>query len=192
MILESGRRRSRTSLSYDRRRMRRLSGALLLVVVGCSAAAVETTTSVSTTTTAVVSATTTTTEPPVECPPAPYELDFLPVEVGHTTLDPDEIEPDVWTSVGGTQTTFWGREDGTVGIALVRGTLPPVDWPNEKGDAEVDGTPVVVGPHPDGTWVAGWFEQPEGRCDLYAMVFYPPVSPAEVEQVLEGMVRVAG
>ena len=190
MTLESGRRRSRTSLSYDRRRMRRLSGALLLVVVGCSAAAVETTTSVSTTTTVVRS--TTSTEPPVECPPAPYELDFLPVEVGHTTLDPDEIEPDVWTSVGGTQTTFWGREDGTVGIALVRGTLPPVDWPNEKGDAEVDGTPVVVGPHPDGTWVAGWFEQPEGRCDLYAMVFYPPVSPAEVEQVLEGMIRVAG
>lgn len=162
----------------------------MLVVVGCSAAAVETTTSVSTTTTTVVKSTTT--EPPVECPPAPYELDFLPIEVGNTTLDPDEIEPDVWTSVGGTRTIFWGRDDGTMAIALVRGTLPPVDWPNEKGDADVDGTPVVVGPHPDGTWVAGWFEQPEGRCDLYTMVFYPPVSPAEVDQILEGMNRVAG
>ena len=96
-----------------------------------------------TTTTSAPSATTTT-EPPVECPPAPYEFEFLPVEVGNTTLDPDEIEPDVWTSVGGTQTIFWGHDDGTVAIALVRGTLPPVDWPNEKGNAEVGGTPVAV------------------------------------------------
>jgi hypothetical protein len=128
----------------------------------------------------------------VQCPAAPYELEVLPAGVGQGLLDPDEIEPDVWTSVGGTNTTFWGRPDGTVAIALIRGTLPAVDWPAEKGEVSVDGTRAAVGPHPDGTWVMGWFEEPRARCDLYTMVFYPPVAPPEVESTIEGMSRVAG
>ena len=92
----------------------------------------------------------------------------------------------------GTSTTFWGRTDGTVAIALIRGTLPAVDWPGDKGEVTIDGTPAVVGPHPDGTWVAGWFEEPGERCDLYSMVFYAPWAPPEVEKVLEGMNRVGG
>lgn len=171
--------------------MRRLSGALLLVVAGCTAATVGTTTTVTSAPTTTTVPVTTTATPP-ECPPAPYEVTFLPVGVGEASLDPDEIEFDVWTSVGGTQTTFWGRRDGTVAIALIRGTLPAVDWPGEKGQVEIDGTPAAVGPHPDGTWVAGWYEQPGERCDLYTMVFYAPWSPADVEQVLAGMNRVGG
>jgi len=128
----------------------------------------------------------------VNCPPPPYELAVFPFGVGQGILDPDEIEPDVWTSVGGTNTTFWGRSDGTAAIALIRGTLPAVDWPGDKGEVTIDGTRAAVGPHPDGTWVVGWFEQPAERCDLYTMVFYPPVAPAEVESTLAGMVRVAG
>ncbi len=144
------------------------------------------------TTSSTVVTTTSEVPPPVECPPAPYELDYLPAGVGQDTLDPAEIEPDVWTSVGGTSTTFWGDEQGQVAIALIRGTLPAVDWPGEKGEIDIDGTPGVVGPHEDGTWVAGWFEQPGERCDLYSMVFYPPVAPADVEQTLDGMNRVGG
>ena len=56
----------------------------------------------------------------------------------------------------------------------------------------IDGTDGVVGPHDDGTWVAGWFEAPGERCDLYTMVFYPPVAPEDVEQVILGMNRVGG
>ncbi len=164
---------------------------MLVIVVGCTATAVETTTtSPSTTTTSTTVAPTTTLPDP--CPPAPYEIGFLPINVNDAGMDPTGLEPDVWTSVGGTQTTFFGRTDGTVAIALIRGTLPPIDWPAEKGETEVDGTRTAVGPHPDGTWVAAWFEQPGARCDLYTMVFYPPWSPPEVEQVLLSMDRVGG
>ena len=136
--------------------------------------------------------TTTEGSPPVECPAAPYELEHVPYGVGEPTLDHETIEPDVWTSVGGTNTTFWVRTDGTVAIALVRGTLPAVDWPAEKGEVDIDGSAGVAGPHPDGTWVVGWFEQPGERCDLYSMIFYPPVAPADVEETLVGMNRVGG
>ncbi len=162
----------------------------MLLVLACAGPVTEATTTTATTTT-IVSATTST-EPPVECPPPPYELDFLPVGVGDAVLDPAAIEPDVWTSVPGTSATLWGRNDETVAIALIRGTLPAVGWPAERGEVFIDGTRGVVGPHPDGTWVAGWFEAPGERCDLYTMVFYPPASPTEVEQVLDGMNRVGG
>ena len=179
--------------SYHRGRMRTLLVSFLLIGAACTSNAAEapSTTSVSTTST-TLPATTTPPKPPVECPAAPYELAYLPTGVGLATLNPDELEPDVWTSVGSTQTTFWGRFDGTVAIALIRGTLPVVDWPGEKGDVDIDGTRAAVGPHPDGTWVAGWFEKPGERCDLYSMVFYPPFAPVDVEAILEGMNRVAG
>ncbi len=171
--------------------MRRV--ALLVVVLAlaaCSSGSVTTTTAPVVTTTTVGE--TTTTETPIDCPAPPYDLGFRPTGVGTGLLDPDLIDMDVWTSVGGSQTAFYGRQDGTVAIALVRGTLPPVDWPAEKGEVFIDGTRGVVGPHPDGTWVAGWYEEPGERCDLYTMVFYPPVAPSDVEAVLAGMNRVGG
>jgi hypothetical protein len=175
--------------------MKRFAVCLLLTAAACTPAnfeATSTTATSTTTTTLPTTLPTTTTSPPVECPAPPYDLTFLPTGVGLTPMDLDELEPDVWTSVGGTQTTFIGRTNGTVAIALIRGTLPAVDWPAEKGEVEIDGTRAAVGPHPDGTWVAGWFEEPRERCDRYSMVFYPPWAPAEVEMVLEGMNRVGG
>lgn len=173
--------------------MWKLAGVMLLVAVGCSAVSVGTTTTSSTTTSAPMASTSTTRPAAVdECPAAPYEIGFFPVNVNQAGFDPSDLEPDGWTSVGGSQTTFFGRIDGTVAIALIRGTLPAVDWPGEKGEVEIDGTRAAVGPHPDGTWVAGWFEQPGERCDLYTMVFYPPWSPQDVEQVLLSMNRVGG
>lgn len=172
--------------------MKRLAFVLLLsAMAACSSGTAESsTTTLSVTTTTTLE--TTTTEVPVDCPAAPYELEYLPTGAGTGLLDPDEIEMDVWTSVGGTQTDFFGREDGTVAIALVRGTLPPVDWPTEKGEVTIDGTRGVVGPHPDGSWVAGWYEAPGERCDQYTMVFYPPIASPDVEAVLAGMNRVGG
>jgi hypothetical protein len=162
-----------------------------LVLIGCGGGEVAvTTTSVPSTTTTVPSVDTT--DPPRPCPAAPYQIGFLPITVNEAGFDPSGLEPDVWTSVGGTHTTFLGRTDGTVAIALIRGTLPAVDWPGEKGETTVDGTRAAVGPHPDGTWVAGWYEEPRERCDLYTMVFYPPWAPSEVEQVILSITRVAG
>lgn len=170
--------------------MKRIWPALLLLAAcsGPGAAASTTTIPATTTTTLVV----TTTEPPPECPEAPYELGTLPSGVGEGELVTDTLEPDVWTSVPGSNTTFVPRDDDSVAIALIRGTLPAVDWPGEKGEVSIDGTRAAVGPHPDGTWVAGWFEEPGERCDLYTMVFYPPWSPSDVEAVLAGMNRVGG
>ncbi|MFQ5522696.1 MAG: hypothetical protein ACE5F5_03860 [Acidimicrobiia bacterium] len=171
--------------------MRRMAGSLLLVVAACTATTLGTTTTVPPTSSTTPSSPTTTEKPP-QCPPAPYELEFLPAGVGTGSLDTEVIEPDVWTSVGGTHSTLIGRTDGNVAIALIRGTLPAVDWPGPKGEVSIDGTRAAVGPHPDGTWVAGWFEAPGERCDLYTMVFYPPWNPKDVEAVLAGMNRVGG
>ncbi len=170
--------------------MKRSLLTLLLLVSACSSAGSDTTT------TSLAAATTSgesvsTTAPPVECPSPPYQVSFLPAGVGAAVLDPAEIEPDVWTSVPGSSATLWGQGE-EVAIALVRGSLPAVDWPGDKGVVSIDGTDGVVGPHDDGTWVAGWFEAPGERCDLYTMVFYPPVAPEDVEQVILGMNRVGG
>ena len=165
-----------------------------LLLAACSTGAVEETTTTSSlppSTTSTAAASTTTT-PPLECPAAPYDLEFLPQGVGEGELETETMEPDVWTSVAGSRTTFVPRNDGNVAIALIRGTLPAVDWPGEKGEISIDGTRAAVGPHPDGTWVAAWFEEPGERCDQYTMVFYPPWAPAEVEEVLLGMNRVGG
>jgi hypothetical protein len=162
---------------------------IALSLLGCAAEAETTTTPPATTTTTGVPITTTTLPRP--CPPAPYEIGYLPVDFD-AGFDPGVVEPDVWTSVGGTHTTFYGRSDGSVAVALVRGTLPAVDWPGEKGETTVDGARAAVGPHPDGTWVAGWYLEPRERCDLYTMVFYPPWAPSEVEQVILSMTRVPG
>jgi hypothetical protein len=161
------------------------------VLVGCVSTEPPTTTTVVETTT--TEGTTTTTAPEVRiCPAPPYEIGFLPLGVGHEDFDPSAIEPDVWTSVGGTNTQLLGRADGSESIALIRGALPAVDWPGEKGIVEIDGVDAAVGAHPDGTWVAGWYLEPAERCDLYTMVFYPPWNPRDVEQVLLSMVRVPG
>lgn len=171
--------------------MSRLWLGVMLIAACSGTGAVATTTTVSAST-SITEAPTSTTEPPPQCPEAPYEMTELPPGVGEGGLETDTLEPDVWTSVPGSNTTFVPRTDDTVAIALIRGTLPPVDWPAEKGEASIDGTRAAVGPHTDGTWVAGWFEEPGERCDLYTMVFYPPWSPSDVETVLAGMNRVGG
>jgi hypothetical protein len=162
-----------------------------LLIAGCAGAATETTTTLAPTSTTTTQAASTTTVPR-PCPEAPYEIGYLPININDAGIDPNGVEPDVWTSVGGTQTTFYGREDGTVAIAVIRGALPAVDWPGDKGETTVDGVRAAVGPHPDGTWVMGWYLEPQERCDLYTMVFYPPWAPSEVERVILSMTRVPG
>jgi hypothetical protein len=101
-------------------------------------------------------------------------------------------EPDEFTSIGGTHTRLWVNGDEDVAIALVRGALPPDQFPAERGEVDVAGSRGVAGPYPDGRWVIAWFNEPGDRCDQYTLVFYPPVSPGEVEATLAAMTRTPG
>jgi len=173
--------------------MRPLLAVMALSLMSCATAAEPSDSTLPTTTITTTEATTTTTSPQLTtCPAAPYDLTSLPDGVGQGRLDTETLDPDVWTSVPGSHTSFYPRDDGSAAIALIRGTLPAVDWPGDRGEVSIDGTRAAVGPHPDGTWVAGWFEAPGERCDLYTMVFYPPWDPSDVQEVLLGMNRVGG
>lgn len=126
----------------------------------------------------------------VDCPPAPYRVSVLPSRVSSDEVPPGAIELDPFTAIGGTRSVFWTDSEGKLAVALIRGTLPPEDFPGEKGEVEVAGTPGVAGPFDDGKWVVAWFEGEGQRCDLYTMVFYPPVEPSEVEATIASIERV--
>lgn len=133
-----------------------------------------------------------TTSPPAPCPLPPYELSTLPPTVVVAGEDATEAPPDDFTSIGGTNTSLWVNTNGEPAIALIRGTLPPNQFPAERGEVDVAGTRGVAGPYPDGRWVVAWFNEPADRCDQYTMVFYPPVGAADVEATIGGMERVPG
>ncbi len=77
-------------------------------------------------------------------------------------------------------------------MALVRGSLPPEEWPGERGEVSIDGARGVAGQFEDGTWVVAWFEEPGDRCDRYMLVVYQPVEAAEVEATVASLDRTAG
>lgn len=159
----------------------------LLALAACGVTAATTSTVVVTSTTAAL--TTTTLEPLVECPPIPYRVPNLPARVSGEAADLEAIELDEFTAIGGTRSVFWVDSSGSLTVALIRGTLPLKDWPGDRGEVEVAGVRAVVGPFDDGKWVAAWFEGEGERCDLYTMVFYPPIEASEVEAALASIVR---
>ena len=175
--------------------MRRLVPLLVfLTCAACAGSAAEsstTTAAVATTTPTTAAPTTVTTAPPAPCPPAPYDVGVVPPTVVPAE-DATAAPPDEFTSLGGTHTRLWVNSDGDAAIALIRGTLPPNQFPAERGEVEVAGSRGVAGPYPDGRWVVTWFNEPGERCDEYTMVFYPPVSPDEVESTVASMQRIPG
>ena len=163
-------------------------GLALLIVCACSSGTQPTTTSIPVTTGSTP--TTTTLEPLIECPQIPYRVPGLPARVAGENADLADIDEDEFTSLGGTRSVFWVDEDGDLTVALIRGALPPRDWPGDKGEIEIAGRRAVVGPFEDGLWVASWFEgDGQDRCDLYTMVFYPPIASDEVESALSSITR---
>jgi hypothetical protein len=167
--------------------VRRLALVYVLVLAACDATAATTTTAAITSTTATP--TTTTLEPLVECPLIPYRVPDLPQRVTGQAADLEAIEMDEFTAIGGTRSVFWVDADGSLTVALIRGALPPREWPGERGEVDVAGVRAVVGPFEDGKWVAAWFEGEGERCDLYTMVFYPPIEPEEVEIALASITK---
>ena len=104
-------------------------------------------------------------------------------------MAPRSVPLDEFTSVPGTSSVIWVDTDGNVAVELVRGTLPPREYPGAKGEVEVAGARGVAGQFEDGTWVVAWFTEPGERCDLYTMVFYQPVEPDEVKATLASIRR---
>ncbi|HSJ28018.1 MAG TPA: hypothetical protein VLB67_07380 [Acidimicrobiia bacterium] len=171
--------------------MRRLL-PLVVLLTACTAggdATTTTTTTIPVTTT--VAETTTTTVPP-ECAPPPYAVDVLPAKVTGNVVPPADVERNEYLEVPGSSSRFWLDEDGHLAVALIRGTLPLAMWPGESSIIEIDGVQARVGPFDDGSWVVGWAEPGEQRCDLFTMVFFPPVDPSEVQATLLSMDRTAG
>lgn len=166
----------------------KLLGVALLFIGACSASTESTTTLASVTTAPPETATTV--EALVECPQIPYQVPELPARVAGESADLAAIEEDEFTALGGTRSVFWVDEDGALTVALIRGALPPREWPGEKGEIDIAGQRAVVGPFEEGVWVAGWFDgDGQERCDLYTMVFYPPIEPDEVETALASIIR---
>lgn len=148
----------------------------------------------SSTTTPVPLASTTTDLAPglTDCPAPRYEAGALPERVSTTSVAVEDVDQDSFTSLPGTRSQIWLADDGGLAVAIIRGSLPPEEWPGAKGEVIIDGVRAIAGQYADGTWVVGWFEEPGDRCDLYTMVFYQPVSSAEVSETLASMNRVAG
>ena len=162
-------------------------GLLVMVLLAaCGGSADPTVTTAPVSTTETTSATTTL---PPDCPLVPYSVSRLPQRVTDEPAPADAVELDEFTSIGGTTSILWVDAAGEVAVALIRGTLPPEVWPGERGEVDVAGFRAVVGPFADGRWVAAWFEGEGERCDLYTMVFYPPVDSSEVELSLASIVR---
>lgn len=175
---------------------RGLGGLVVVALIGACTASGTTTTSaapVATTTppTATTVEATTTTRPP-ECPQPPYDIGTLPPSVAKNQVPASNIEFDRFTTAPGSSSEIWVTPEGALAVALVRGALPPEQFPGESQRVEIDGVEARVGPFDDGTWVVAWFEQPGDRCDRFTMVFYPPVDPADVQATIESMDRTAG
>jgi CubicO group peptidase (beta-lactamase class C family) len=153
-----------------------------LIVAACNGS--QATTTIETATSTSTAPATTTVEPLVECPEIPYRVPGLPERVAGEAADFADIELDEFTAIGGTRSVFWVDSEGSLTVALVRGALPPKPFPGDQGEIEIADTLARVGPFEDGKWVAAWFVGNGERCDLYTMVFYPPIEPAEVETAL--------
>ncbi len=172
----------------------RLPVVLCVLLTACVGSVSDSTTAASPAPTESTAAPTTTefVPPLTDCPRAPYQVAELPARVSPAPVDATDIPTDEFTSMAGTHSTIWLDGEGKLAVALIRGSLPPEEWPGDKGAVNIDGVQAVAGQYDDGTWVVGWFETPGERCDLYTMVFYQPVTPSEVESSLASMNRVAG
>ncbi|MGZ8755606.1 MAG: hypothetical protein ACXW15_10515, partial [Acidimicrobiia bacterium] len=113
----------------------KLLGVALLLLCACSASPASTTSLASTTT--APPETTTTLESLVECPQIPYQVPDLPTRVAGESADLSAIEEDEFTALGGTRSVFWVDGDGNLTVALIRGALPPREWPGERGEIEI-------------------------------------------------------
>lgn len=164
--------------------------ALALILASCTGSAATTTTAAATTTSS--DRQTTTVERLPDCPQPSYEISSFPPGISSSQAPVVDLPFDDYTIVPGSSSQIWVADDGGLAMALVRGALPPEEWPGARGEVSIDGARGVAGPFGDGSWVVAWFEAPGERCDRYTLVFYPPVDPLDVQSTIESLNRTAG
>jgi hypothetical protein len=165
---------------------------LAVLVAGCTNGGTVPTTTEPPPTTTTAQETTTTVERLADCPAPPYDIGFFPSGISSDQVPVADLPFDDYTIVPGSSSEIWLADDGSLAMALIRGALPPEQWPGESQIVDIDGVDARVGPFEGGEWVVAWFEAPGERCDQYTLVFYPPVDPQEVEATIESMDRTAG
>ncbi|MDH4309934.1 MAG: hypothetical protein OEX04_20870 [Acidimicrobiia bacterium] len=170
--------------------MRSILAVVLVAITGCAGEVSSVPTTVAVTTS--VTSDTTTSAPTQDCGSVPYRVGELPERVVSEEATADEIPQDQFTTLPGTTSRLWFDGEGDPAVVLVRGALPPIDWPGEKGEVFIDGARGVAGPLDDGTWMVAWFEGQGQGCDQFFMIFYPPVEPSEVERTIASLNRTAG
>lgn len=159
--------------------------AVLLPACAAGNGSAPTTVPAPTTTPVAVSSTIET----IDCGAIPYEVGELPAKVVAESPDPEDVPQDVFTTVPGTVSRLWLNENGDLAVAFIRGSLPPVEWPGDRGEVSIDGTRGAAGQLEDGSWMIGWFEGDGERCDQFFMVFYAPVEASDVEATVASLNR---
>jgi len=170
-----------------------------LLVFGCLASACSFGSADDPTTTQVVTvpalitlteATTTTTEPPLSiCDAVDSFPEVMPERVVSGLPDASSVPFDEFTLLAGAFTAMRFDASGDPVLVMIRGALPPRQFTEPSEVVEIlDGVPSLVGPIGDGFWAAAWAIPPGDRCDLYSLIFYPPISPEEALAVA-GSVR---
>lgn len=165
---------------------------IALLASACTDGGAVSTTTQSPPTPTTVPETTTTVERLVDCPAPPYDISSFPSGVSSDQVPVSDLPFDDYTIVPGSSSEIWLADDGSLAMALIRGALPPEQWPGDSQIVEIDGVDARVGPFESGEWVVAWFEEPGERCDQYTLVFYPPVDPQEVRATIDSMDRTAG
>ena len=113
---------------------------------------------------------------------------MLPDRVVDGLPDSSQVAFDEFTVIAGAFSAIQFDEAGELVVVMIRGALPPRQFTDQHEVVEVlDGIPAQVGPIGDGYWAAAWALPPGDRCDLYSLIFYPPVTHEEAVAVAESV-----
>ena len=159
--------------------------AVLLLVGACAPGTV-----VESTTTTLPEPTTTTAPLTVDapviqpCDPPDVSLAVLPSTVS-SSAEVGEDFRDALTSVIGTSQILFAQDDGTPALALIRGSLPPVNWTGATERVDVRGFTAALGPLTDGVWAIAWAESDDDQCSFYSIFVYPPGTVDDARRVAE-------
>ena len=162
---------------------------MLVIASSCSVTSTEPTTSTSFVnigrTAPTDGSTTSSTSPPLEiCESIERFPQTMPDRVVSGVPETANVDVDEFTVLAGAFTAIRFDEEGLSVLVMIRGALPPRQFTGESQVVEIlDGIPSVVGPIGDGYWAAAWAIPPGERCDLYSLIFYPPVDESEVLEV---------
>lgn len=164
---------------------------LLVAAVGCSSAgsepsSISTAASSTTTPTSATTVPTSSTLPTFEpCPRVPFLPTHLPAAA--TGDPPLSADLDRFSGIPGTTSLTWFNPGGEPVLAIVRGTLPPEQWPETPAVIRVRNFDAALGSQSGGVTAVAWVEGPD-RCDEYTVVAYPGTTREELVLFVEGFV----